>query len=91
MPADAKFWMWNDYVIEDDWDFGFVEVSTDGGTTWTDQPVFNEDGSLATTGPTYSDPNGNLRGAFGRENGLTARRTAGRTSTSTSHRSRARP
>ncbi len=33
--ADAKFWMWNNYVIEEDWDFGFVEVSTDGGADWT--------------------------------------------------------
>ncbi|QAY72497.1 M6 family metalloprotease domain-containing protein [Agromyces protaetiae] len=71
VPANAKFWMWNDYVIELDWDFGFVEVSTDGGATWTDQPVYNEDGSLATTPETYSDPNGNLRGSFGREHGLT--------------------
>jgi hypothetical protein len=26
------FWTWFD--IEEDWDFGFVEVSTDGGATW---------------------------------------------------------
>ena len=47
MPAgaDAKFWMWNNYVIEEDWDFGFVEVSTDGGTTWAEQKVYNEDGA----------------------------------------------
>ncbi len=42
--TDAKFWMWNNYIIEEDWDFGFVEVSTDGGTTWTEQKVFNEAG-----------------------------------------------
>ena len=42
--ADAKFWMWNNYVIEEDWDFGFVEVSTDGGTTWTEQKVYDEAG-----------------------------------------------
>ena len=41
---DAKFWMWNNYVIEKDWDYGFVEVSTDGGNTWTEQPVFDEAG-----------------------------------------------
>ena len=42
--SDAKFWMWNNYPIEEDWDFGFVEVSTDGGTTWTEQKVYNEAG-----------------------------------------------
>ena len=25
--TDVQFWMWNNYVIEEDWDFGFVEVS----------------------------------------------------------------
>ena len=39
VPADAKLWMQNNYVIEEDWDFGFVEVSTDGGTTWTELKV----------------------------------------------------
>lgn len=71
VPEGAKFWMWNDYVIEQDWDFGFVEVTTDGGTTWTDVPVFNEDGSTATTPEDYPDPNGNLRGWFERTHGLT--------------------
>ena len=37
--------MWNNYVIEEDWDFGFVEVSTDGGTTWTEQKVYDEGGT----------------------------------------------
>jgi hypothetical protein len=27
------FWTWFD--IEEEWDYGFVEASTDGGTTWT--------------------------------------------------------
>jgi hypothetical protein len=27
------FWTW--YDIEEEWDYGFVEVSIDGGTTWT--------------------------------------------------------
>ena len=38
--ADARFNLWNNYVIEADWDFGFIEVSTDGGTTWTEQKVY---------------------------------------------------
>ncbi len=52
VPADAKLWMWNNYVIEEDWDFGFVEVSTDGGTTWTEQKVYAENGSEVSTTPT---------------------------------------
>jgi len=34
MPVggDLTFWTW--YDIEEDWDYGFVEASTDGGTTW---------------------------------------------------------
>ncbi|GAA1793169.1 immune inhibitor A domain-containing protein [Agromyces lapidis] len=69
--ADAKFWMWNNFVIESDWDFGFVEISTDGGTTWTDQKVFNTDGTEATTPDGYPDPNGNLHGFGDRKYGLT--------------------
>ena len=30
------FWTW--YQIEEEWDFGFVEVSTNGGTSWTPIP-----------------------------------------------------
>jgi immune inhibitor A len=35
VPAggDVRFNFWNSYSIETDWDFGFVEVSTDGGNT----------------------------------------------------------
>jgi immune inhibitor A len=74
VPAsgDAKFWMWNNYVIEEDWDFGFVEVSTDGGATWTPQKVYSEAGAEVSTPDGYSDPHGNLA-AFGeRKYGLTA-------------------
>ena len=87
MPAggtDAKFWMWNNYVIEQDWDFGFVEVSTDGGTTWTEKKVFDEAGTEVSTPDGYSDPNGNLAGFGDKKYGLTGRPTAGSTSTSTS-------
>ncbi len=47
MPAgtDVKFRIWNDYTIEADWDYGFVEVSTDGGTTWAEQKVYNAAGT----------------------------------------------
>ena len=44
--------MWNNYIIEEDWDFGFVEVSTDGGTTWTEQKVFDEADAARCRPPT---------------------------------------
>jgi len=73
VPAadDAKFWMWNDFVIEEDWDFGFVEVSTDGGTTWTEQKVYDEAGTLVSTNDGYSDPNGRMTDFGGKKYGLT--------------------
>lgn len=69
--ADARFWMWNNYVIELDWDFGFVEVSTDGGQTWVPQKVFSQDGTEVTTPDGYPDPNGNLAAFGNRRYGLT--------------------
>ncbi|HEY0775199.1 MAG TPA: immune inhibitor A domain-containing protein, partial [Nocardioidaceae bacterium] len=69
--ADAKFWMWNNFIIEEDWDYGFVEVSTDGGATWTEQKVFNADGTEASTSDTYADPNGRLKDFGGKKYGLT--------------------
>lgn len=35
--AELSFWTW--YEIESYWDFGFVQVSTDGGATWTSLPI----------------------------------------------------
>ncbi len=35
--ATLSFWTW--YDIEKNWDFGFVQVSTDGGATWTSLPI----------------------------------------------------
>jgi immune inhibitor A len=62
VPATApKFWMWNNFVIEEDWDFGFVEVSTDGGTTWAEQKVYDAAGNLVSTDDGYSDPNGRMK------------------------------
>jgi len=67
---DVRFWMWNNYVIELDWDFGVVEVSTDGGATWSQPVVYDEAGNEVTTPDDYADPNGNL-GTFEKERGLT--------------------
>ncbi|MCW3818362.1 immune inhibitor A [Micromonospora sp. DR5-3] len=69
--ADAKFWMWNNYTIEADWDMGFVEVSTDGGATWTEQKVYDEAGKLVTTNDGYGDPNGRMADYGNKKYGLT--------------------
>ncbi|SBT54011.1 immune inhibitor A domain-containing protein [Micromonospora narathiwatensis] len=68
--ADAKFWMWNNYIIEEDWDFGFVEVSTDGGATWAEQKVYDESGKLVSTNDSYPDPNGRMADYGGKKYGL---------------------
>ncbi|MEJ1089803.1 immune inhibitor A domain-containing protein [Microbacterium sp. Mu-80] len=70
VPADGRFWMWNDYVIEADWDYGFVEVSTDGGSTWTEQKVYEESGALVSTDDGYADPNGRMDDFGGKKYGL---------------------
>ncbi len=67
---DAKFWMWNNYVIEEDWDFGFVEVSANGGP-WTELKVFNEAGTLVSTDDGYPDPNGRMVDYGNKKYGLT--------------------
>ncbi|MEU8409314.1 immune inhibitor A domain-containing protein [Micromonospora sp. NPDC048842] len=69
--ADSKFWMWNNYIIEEDWDYGFVELSTDGGTTWTEQKVYDEGGTVVTTPDGYPDPNGRMNDFGGKKYGLT--------------------
>jgi immune inhibitor A len=66
--ADVRFWVWNNYTIEELWDYGFIEVSTDGGSTWTQLEVRDEAGNLVSTD---EDPNGRLRDYGGLENGLT--------------------
>jgi immune inhibitor A len=73
VPAgtDLKFWMWNNYIIEADWDYGFVEVSTDGGTTWTEQKVFDAAGAEVTTPDGYGDPNDRMADYGNKKYGLT--------------------
>ena len=66
-----KFRFWNDYTIEADWDYGFVEVSTDGGTTWAEQKVYNTAGAAVTTPDGYADPNGRMADYGGKKYGLT--------------------
>ncbi|GAB6859159.1 immune inhibitor A domain-containing protein [Microbacterium xylanilyticum] len=71
VPAGATFSMWNNYAIEEDWDYGFVEVSADGGSTWTEQKVYDETGALVSTDDGYSDPNGRMKDFGGKKYGLT--------------------
>jgi hypothetical protein len=49
--ATLQTWMW--YDLEEDWDYAYVEVSTDGGNTWT---------LLANETTTTTNPSGNSYG-----------------------------
>jgi len=49
--ATLRFWTWFD--IEDDFDYAYVLISSDGGARWT---------TLPATGTTTADPNGNNLG-----------------------------
>jgi immune inhibitor A len=62
--APILFTFWTDYTIEEYWDYAFVEVSEDGGTTWVQLP--DEDGIT-----TSFDPNGRLVDYGGLQNGIT--------------------
>ncbi|WP_433500682.1 immune inhibitor A domain-containing protein [Sphaerimonospora sp. CA-214678] len=69
--SDAKFEWWSDWSIEQDWDFGFFEISADGGATWTEQKVYFEGGALASTGDGYTDPNNRLKDYGNKKYGIT--------------------
>jgi immune inhibitor A len=62
--GDIELTFWTDYVIEELWDYAFVEVSNDGGATWTQLP--DKDGIT-----TSDDPNGRLIDYGGLQNGIT--------------------
>ena len=49
--ATLDFWTW--YDLEEDWDYAYVELSTDGGQTWE---------MLTTPSGTPTNPNGNSFG-----------------------------
>ena len=49
--ATLEYWVW--YDIEEDWDYAYVEISTDGGETWE---------ILTTPSGTATNPNGNSFG-----------------------------
>jgi len=50
LPAGAELTFWTWYDIEEGWDYGYVEVSIDGGATWA-----TVQGNITTN----TDPNGN--------------------------------
>lgn len=52
--TDPLFTFRSDWSLEADWDYGYVEVSADGGSTW--QQLADLDGYFVTT-----NPNGNNR------------------------------
>jgi immune inhibitor A len=58
------FTFWTDYVIEELWDYNFVEVSTDGGSSWVQ--LADMDGIT-----TNDDPFGRLVDYGGLQNGIT--------------------
>jgi immune inhibitor A len=66
--GDVRFWTWDDYTIEDLWDYGFIEVSTDGGASWTQLVIRDEAGNEVSTN---EDPNGRLADFGNLKNGLT--------------------
>ncbi|MFD1934247.1 immune inhibitor A domain-containing protein [Nonomuraea mangrovi] len=69
--AEPRLWMWNNFDIEADYDYGFVEVSTDGGASWAQQKVFTASGGEVSTPDDYTDPNKALHGYGGKRYGLT--------------------
>jgi immune inhibitor A len=69
--ADAQFNLWDNFVIEEDWDFGFIEVSTDGGTTWQEQKIYTGADQEVSTPDGYADPNGRMHDFGDKKYGLT--------------------
>jgi hypothetical protein len=58
--ATLNYWTW--YDIEDSWDYGYVEVSTDGGQVWTILQTprsATENPSGNAYGPGYTGKSGN--------------------------------
>ena len=74
MTASSTLSFWHRYDLEDRYDGGVVEISTDGGTAWTDLgPQITQNGYDSLISGGYSNPIG-LRSAFsGRQ--LTYRET----------------
>lgn len=65
--ATLDFWTW--YNLEPYWDYGFVQVSTNGGTTWTS--LSDNEGRTTSDHEVDADPSivANLPGFTGPSNG----------------------
>lgn len=63
--ATLSFWTW--YEIEALWDFGFVQISTDGGATWTS--LANDDTTYDHDPDAHPDVIANLPGFTGSSSG----------------------
>jgi Immune inhibitor A-like, MAM domain len=61
------FWTW--YFIEEGWDYGFVEVSSDGGATWSTIPLTNDSAATVTTNDNPHDNNTEGNGLTGTSGG----------------------
>ena len=53
--AALSFWTW--YDMEAQWDYGFVQVSTDGGITWTSLPIDGTTSDIVDEGYPAIKPN----------------------------------
>lgn len=67
VQAPITFGLRAAWVIEEGWDYAFIEVSTDGGASWTQLP--DTDGH--TTPANYGGPSGRLAEYHGLQFGLT--------------------
>ncbi|MHA1996350.1 MAG: hypothetical protein ACW97Z_17605 [Candidatus Hodarchaeales archaeon] len=68
VPVDATLDLTTYWDIEEDWDFGFVQISTDGGNTWTS--LENEDTSSVIADGGHPDIEANLPGLTGYSGGV---------------------
>lgn len=64
LPANSSLDFKAQYDIEDGWDYGYVQVSTDGGTTWT-----NIAGNITTNDDPYVELNDGV--PINKGNGIT--------------------
>ena len=63
LGANANLSFWTFYEIENLWDFGFVQISTDGGSTWTS--LANDDTTFEHDPAAIEDAVNNLPGFTG--------------------------
>lgn len=67
LGSDATLSLWAWYEIEALWDFGFVQISTDGGATWTS--LANDDTTYDHDPDAHPDVIANLPGFTGSSGG----------------------